>query len=92
MEETFLKIQKFKDLASTNEFSTDSFQLQGDLERAFDKATEFNVREGLFGLPQVDYPKLQEIQVAFKPFYDLTTMSYEAKGNIIDWTQQPLLK
>ena len=39
-----------------------------------------------------DYPDLEELNVLFKPFYELTFIAFEFEYNYKDWTQSPLMK
>jgi hypothetical protein len=49
-----------------------AYQLSKHLNDAEDKVDQFKNREALFGIKELtEYPKLEEVQIAFKPFYEL---------------------
>lgn len=61
------------------------------ITKAFDKVKQFHDRETTFGLPETPYPDLDDIDKAFKPFYDLITMAQDVKVNVLEWTQERLM-
>lgn len=91
LEKIFEKIKDFKDLATQEEFITDSVTLRNKLNDAQEQVKKFNYRESLFGLPETPYPDLLELEKAFKPFYDLIEMSKDVVGNLKEWTQEKLM-
>lgn len=69
----------------------DCFNLRKDLDKAFNQVKQFHERETLFGQPETPYPELDDIDKAFKPFFDLITMSYDVKMGLNEWTQDRLM-
>ncbi len=53
---------------------------------------QFNDREALFNQNRSEYSDLDELNVAFKPFYDLTTIASEAEYSLREWVNNPLMK
>jgi hypothetical protein len=87
----FSKIREFKSLENTQEFSVEAFELSRHITKAFDKVKQFHDRETTFGLPETPYPDLDDIDKAFKPFFDLITMAQDVKVNLLEWTQERLM-
>ena len=49
----------------------DAFDLKNLIENAKDKIQQFNEREETFSQQKSEWPKLDELEKSFKPFYDL---------------------
>jgi hypothetical protein len=90
--EHFEKIKNFNNVDKAYEYSADAFSLQESLTNAQDKVRQFNDREALFNQMKSEYPELDELIANFKPFYDLTSISYEALSSFKDWKVQSLMK
>jgi len=91
-QQNFEKIKEFTNLEKSQEFSTDAFQLKEALQLATIKVDEFHKREVLFNLPETPYPDLEDININFKPFYELTTIAYDVKNYFQDWTNNQLMR
>ena len=87
MQKDFDKIKEFKDLATQEEFITDSVTLKNQISDAIEQVKKFNYRETLFGMTELTmYPELGDLDKAFKPFYELIEMSKDVVTNLKEWT------
>ena len=87
----FEKIKEFNKLDSTPEYTSISFELRRDIDKAHQVVKQFHDRETTFGLPETPYPDLDDLDKAFKPFFDLISMSSEVKGSLSEWTSERLM-
>lgn len=78
-------------MENTQEFSVEAFELSRHITKAHDKVKQFHDRETTFGLPETPYPDLDDIDKAFKPFFDLVTMAQDVKNYLLEWTQERLM-
>ena len=85
-QEAFEKIKTFDNLNKSQEYSTDAYTLKDNIQQAFEKKRQFNEREEIFMQPVTLYPELDTLNTEFKPFYELTTMAYNAKTDLNEWT------
>ena len=71
-EKLYDHIVTFSSFSQVQEYMGKAYQLSKHLMDADDKVDQFKSREALFGIKELtEYPKLEEIQTAFKPFYEL---------------------
>jgi hypothetical protein len=42
--------------------------------------------------PVTLYPELDELNTSFKPFFELTTMAYNVKTDLNEWTNNQLMR
>ena len=88
----FQHIITFSSFAQTSEYMQKAYQLNKCLEEAEDKVEQFKTRENLFNFKEVtEYPKLNELQEAFKPFHELIDTANQVKTIImIEYQRNPL--
>lgn len=86
----FKKIITFESLKDIGNFVKDAYDLRNNIEEAKDKITQFNEREETFNQPKTEWSKLDEIEKAFKPFFELLDTGFQVTQQLTEWTNQPL--
>jgi hypothetical protein len=80
-EKLYENIITFSSFSQVQEYMNKAYQLSKHLNDAEDKVDQFKNREALFGIKELtEYPKLEEVQTAFKPFYELIETANQVKS------------
>jgi len=89
-EAKFKKIITFDSLKEISNFVKEAYDLRTLIEAAKDKIQQFNEREETFSQQKSEWPKLDDLEKAFKPFFELLDTGFQVTQQLTDWTNQPL--